>query len=293
MNRKAKVVAVAILTSLVGGAAYATYYVKANEKQLIRAHIKTLLWAGDAAGLHLVSEYRKDKSQRRIRLTFDKPEFPVAAGAVEPRTSVGHRAPGYFNYSVTHKEGFSKGLKTYNDSFNGSFKMGEDQVDAQELDANSPVQIYFNPSGSMPVTLNSTLGEGDKTKNLDEAEKGGMSVYNVPDSYSEMNLKVTIRWSKKGKAVCQFKARPFKDLEKTEEKFEVVNPDPGTLPTKEEQWYTSGDGNPIIAITIGTQTWSRSQLAYTGSTKEKVDKNTLETAESYKAKGKTAWWGNF
>lgn len=292
MNRKAKVVAVAILTTLVGGAAYSAYYVKANEKQLIRKHIKTLLWAGDAAGLHLISEYRKDKSQRRIRLTFDKPEFPVAAMGDEPRTSAGHTAPGYFRYSVTHKEGFSKGQKTYKDSFSGSFKMGENQVDAQELDANSPVEIYFNPSGSMPVTLISTLGEGDKTKNLDEAEKGGMSVYNVPDSISEMNLNVTIRWSKKGKAVCVFKGKPFKDLEKTDTKFEVFKPDADKLPTKEEQWYPSGGGQ-IVAITIGTETWSRSELAYTGSTKEKVEKNTLETAESYTLKGKTSWWGNW
>lgn len=291
MNRKMKVaLAVTILASFVGGS---VFYLKANDTELIRANLPTILRACDLVGLTLVSEYHKDSSKNKIRLTFDQPQFPTSRISRAPLSSLHPKAPGYLNYTVKHKEGFSKGLKTYNDSFTMGCKLGDDQVLPQTLDASSQVIIYFNPNGVVPTTLVSTLGDGAKTKNLDSAEDGGMSYYEVYDGASEMVLKVMVRWNKNGKSVCYFKGMPFKDLPKSDPKYQVVTPGLGEMPIKDEQWYSPDDANPLVAITIGTESWYWDQVAYTGSSREKVNDDLGQTAESWTAKGKTAWWGNF
>jgi len=259
-------------------------YVKANEKELIRANINSIIRACNFIGLYPVCEYKKGGG--KTTLTYTKPDFGSMNKPRPQNSCPGEHIVNYLTYNVMHKEGInSKCQKTYSDSFNMTCKLGsDDAVNPAELNADSPVQIYFNG-----FTLNSTLGAGDKTKNLEDAEKGGMSVYNVQDSVSQMNLNVAIRWNKKGSAFCTFKGTPFKDLAKTDPKFEVLKPTAEQMPSKTEQWYYSTDGNPIIAMKLGTiPPWSQYGLAYTGSNKDKTSKGVDTT--TWTMKGKTAWW---
>lgn len=284
---KKRLYSVLCLCLLIGFCGGMALYVKANDKELIKDNINSIIRACQFIGIYPVCEYKKGGG--KTTLTYSKPVFSKN-NTRTVRNSSGHKVTDYLTYSMTHKEGVnSKCQKTYNDTFNMTCKLGEDGVYPNALGPESPVEVYFNG-----FTLISTLGEGDKTKNLEDPEKGGMSVYNVVDDVSQMNLNVSIRWNKKGSAVCTMKAAPLKDLLKTDPKFQVVVPteDQKPKPKKDgEQWYTSSDGGPVIAITLGNlNTWTWNGLAYNGTTKDKTAKG-VDT-ESYTAKGKTAHWSN-
>ncbi len=262
------VLCMSLLASFCCGVAF---YVKANDKELIKANIKSIIFACNFIGIYPVTEYKNGKGVST--LTYTKPSF-LSAKEYKSQSSSSRPDPiDYLTYAnltyvVTHVEGInSEHQKTYKSSFSSTCKLGASGVNMVEFNKNCPVEIYFNG-----ITLKSTLGEGSKTRNLDSPEKGGMSVYNVPDGLTQINLNISVRWNKNGNAVCSFKGIPFNNVSKTEEKFDVVKPSAEQLASKGINWYSASDGAPVVSIMIGSRRWNLQELAYTVSDKSKANK---------------------
>lgn len=281
-KRLCSVVCLCLFLSLCGGLAV---YVKANEKELIKANIKSIIRACQFIGIYPVCVYKNGSGN--TTLTYAKSDFS-SAKEYNLQSSSSRPDPidylKYVNltYTVTHMEGVnSKHQKTYKNSFSSTCKLGASGVNMVELDKNCPVEIYFNG-----ITLKSTLGEGSKTKNLDSPEKGGMSAYNVPDGLTQMNFNISVRWNKNGNAVCSFKGIPFNNVPKTEEKFDLVKPSEEQLSSKGINWYSASDGAPVISIMVGSRRWNLQELAYSVSDKSKTSKGI--DARTWVVKG-TTW----
>ncbi len=286
------------VTALICGISYA----KENQSVIIQKYGKEIFRTCAFFQLYPVCEFKNGRGHTTF--TFKKPDFTPVPGYKSSRNllppgSSGHvKAPAYFNYKVSHTEGFAKGVKTYNDKFEGIFTVGDPEqgVAPQSLDLNTPVSIYFNG-----MTVNSTLGEGNKcSKDLGSGEDvGGYSTYKVDDSLTQSRLEVVLRWTKTGKVQGSFKGYPLKTTSKYEAKFNPVtltDAQKEALKTagKTEQWYYATGGGPMLSIKVGAyDTWTWNQLAYTGADKEKTDSKSGDTAETWSVKGKTAWWGNY